>query len=130
MKKLIAIFFILIYSFATAGATIHSHYCMGEYMGSSLFHSKSDKCSKCGMKAAKSKGCCKDEHKFVSLKREHNQAKASAEVPNFFAENSLPVYITYNIATVSHKIETVAIIHPPPLIHKQRLHLLNCVFLI
>lgn len=128
VKKLVAIFFLAIYSLTTVGATIHSHYCMGEYMGSSLYHSKSDKCPKCGMKADKSKGCCKDEHKYFSLKREHNQPKASVEIPNFFTEIVLPVYITFNIVPAYYNSETVAIIHSPPLIHKQRLHLLNCVF--
>ncbi len=131
MKKLVAIFFLTIYSLTTVGTTIHSHYCMGEYMGSSLYHSKDNKCEKCGMTKAKSKGCCKDEHKFVSLKREHNQTKASVEVPNFFNQTLLPTYITYNIVAVTYPTTTVkTIIHPPPLIHKQRLHILNCVYLI
>ena len=130
VKKLVAIFFLVIYSITTLGATIHSHYCMGEYMGSSLPHKAKDKCEKCGMTKAKSKGCCKDDHKFLSLKREHNQTKASVEIPNFFAETLSPVYITYNIVPVYYNSETVTIFHPPPLIPKQRLHLLNCVFLI
>ncbi len=130
MKKLVAIFFLIIYSLTTVGATIHSHYCMGEYMGSSIYHSSNNKCEKCGMTKAKSKGCCQDEHKYVSLKREHNQTKASVEIPNFFAEVTIPVFISYDFVTVSHNIETATIIHPPPPIHKQRLHLLNCVFLI
>lgn len=129
MKKLVAIFFLLIYSLTTVGTTIHSHYCMGEYMGSSLFHSQQDKCPKCGMKAAKSKGCCQDKHKYVSLKREHNQTKASVEIPTFFTELTLPVYLTFNIVAVTYPTSTAnTILHSPPLIHKQRLHLLNCVF--
>lgn len=130
MKNLVAIFFLVIYSLTTVGTTMHAHYCMGEFMGSSLYHSKSEKCNKCGMTKAKSKGCCKDEHKFISLKREHNQTKASVEIPNFFAEAPVPVSIFYDIIPVSYNAETVAIIHSPPLIHKERLYLLNCVFLI
>lgn len=129
MKKLVAIFFLLIYSLTTVGTTIHSHYCMGEYMGSSLYHSKENKCEKCGMTKAKSKGCCEDKHTYVSLKREHNQTKASVDIPNFFAEAPVPVFITYNVVTVTYPTTTVnTILHRPPLIHKQRLHLLNCVF--
>lgn len=131
MKKLVTIFFLVVYSLTTVGATLHSHYCMGEYMGSSLYHSKDNKCEKCGMKKAKSKGCCKDEHKYVSLKREHNQTKASVEIPNFFTETILPTYFAYDIVVVNYPATTAkAIIHPPPLIHKQRLHILNCVYLI
>ena len=131
MKKLVAIFFLTIYSLTTVGATIHSHYCMGEYMGSSLYHSKDNKCEKCGMTKAKSKGCCEDKHTYVSLKREHNQYKASVEAPNFFAEAPVPVFVTYNVVAVTYPITTAnTILHPPPLIHKQRLHVLNCVYLI
>ncbi len=83
------------------------------------------------MTKAKSKGCCQDKHKFVSSKREHNQTKASVEIPNFFTETLLPTYLTYNIVAVSYPTQTVNyIIHPPPLIHKLRLHVLNCVYLI
>jgi hypothetical protein len=129
MKKIVAIFFLLIYSLTTVGATIHTHYCMGEFVGSSLYHSNAEKCNSCGMKASKSKGCCKDEHKYVSLKREHNQTKASAEILNFFTEAAVPVFITYNFVTVNYPTITAnTTLHPPPLIHKQRLHLINCVF--
>ena len=104
---------------------------MGEYMGSSLYHSKDNKCTKCGMTKAKSKGCCQDKHKFVSLKREHNPNKATLKVPSFFAETILPTYITYNIVAVTYpSITANTILHPPPLIHKQRLHLIYSVFLI
>ena len=130
VKKLVAIFFLAIYSLTTVGTTIHAHYCMGEFMGSSWYHSTSEKCNKCGMTKAKSKGCCKDEHKYVSLKREHNQTKASVEIPIFFAEAPAPVSVSYDIVPVSYNIQTVAIIQSPPLIHKERLHLRNCVFLI
>lgn len=131
MKKLIATFFLVIYSLTTVGATIHSHYCMSEYMGSSLYHSKDIKCEKCGMTKAKSKGCCKDEHKFVSLKREHNHIKTLIEVPNFFVQTILPTYITYNIVAVTYTTTTAKkIIYSPPLIYKQRLHILNCFYLI
>ncbi|MFY7965550.1 MAG: HYC_CC_PP family protein [Chitinophagaceae bacterium] len=129
VKKIVAIFFLLIYSLTSVGTTIHAHYCMGEYMGSSLFHSKENKCEKCGMTKAKSKGCCKDEQKYVSLKSEHNQTKVSAVITNFFAEAPVPFLITYNIVAVTYPTTTASTIpHPPSLIHKQRLHLLNCVF--
>ena len=83
------------------------------------------------MTKAKSKGCCQDKHKYVSLKREHNQTKATAQVPNFFSETLLPTYITYNIIAVTYPTTTAkTILHPPPLILKQRLHILNCVYLI
>lgn len=104
---------------------------MGEYMGSSLYHSKDIKCEKCGMTKVKSKGCCKDKQKYVSLKREHNQTKASVQLPNFFAQTLLLNCITYNVIAVTYTTTTPkTIIHSPPLIYKQRLHILNCFYLI
>ncbi len=130
MKKLVAIFFLVIYSLTIVGATIHAHYCMGEFMGSSLYHKAKNKCEKCGMTKAKSKGCCKDEHKYVSLKREHNQTKASVEIPNFFAEAPVPVFISYDIFTVYNPIKNSVLFCSPPPIEKQKIYLRNCVFLI
>ena len=83
------------------------------------------------MTKAKSKGCCKDEHKYFSLKREHNQTKASVEIPNFFSEATVTIFINYNIVAINYpKAVATPIVRPPPLIHKQRLHILNCVYLI
>lgn len=128
VKKVVAIFFLFIYSFTTVGATIHSHYCMSKYMGSSLYHPKNNKCEKCGMAKAKSKGCCKDEHKYISLKREHNQTTASVEVPGFFSETLLPSCVIYDVASVFCNIKTVATTHSPPLLNLPSLNILYCIF--
>ncbi|MEI6586980.1 MAG: hypothetical protein WCL56_12895 [Sediminibacterium sp.] len=74
MKKLITIFFLLIYSFATVGATVRVHYCMEKFVGFELFHSNStkDKCAKCGMKKSTTKkACCKDETKQIKIEKEY-----------------------------------------------------------
>ena len=51
---------------ASLGATLHLHYCMGKLADWRFSHSRSEKCSKCGMAKTKEKdnGCCKDEQKF------------------------------------------------------------------
>ena len=131
MKKLIAIFFLLIYSFTTVGTTIHSHYCMGEYVGSSFYHTQDSKCEKCGMKTAKANGCCTDQEKYIQLKREHNQSIATLEVPNYFTEVIVAVHFyiqpAYSIENCSIKN---ILLRPPPIINSVKLHLMNCVFLI
>lgn len=132
MKKFIAIFFLLVYSVTTVGATIHSHYCMGEYVGSSFYHTQDSKCGKCGMKTVKQKGCCKDEHKYIQLKREHNQNIKALEVPNFFAETLVTTTYFFETETTFQKLtkENKTPTHPPPFISSVRLHVLNCVYLI
>ena len=131
MKKLIAIFFLLIYSFTTVGTTIHSHYCMGQYVGSSICHTEDSKCAKCGMKTAKSKGCCTDQEKYIQLKREHHQSIAPIEIQHFFTEATITsnFYFYTNCSTQNCSIKNV-LLRPPPLINSIKLHLLNCVFLI
>lgn len=130
MKKLITIFFLLSYATSSIGTTVNLHYCMGEYMGSNLFHSSTDKCPKCGMKVAKSKGCCKDEQKLIKLQDEHKKAQQDVLLQFFFAQTlPTPFYnydfqpIYYN-SVVTEKLQ----LPPPPLISTVRLHLLNCVF--
>jgi len=64
----------LIYSFATVGATVRVHYCMEKFVGFELFHSNSvkDKCAKCGMKKSTTKkACCKDETKQIKIEKEY-----------------------------------------------------------
>ena len=84
------------------------------------------------MKAAKAKGCCKDEHKYIQLKREHNQNIKASEVPNFFAETLVTLTYFFETETTFQKLtkENETALHPPPLISSVRLHALNCVYLI
>ena len=132
MKKIVAIFFLFIYGFTTVGATIHSHYCMGEYVSSSLYHTAKEKCGKCGMTKTKSKGCCKDGHKFVSLKRLHNQANQTHKLQTFFNQALPTPFINYNFSTTYYITadKQKNLIPLPPLIASVRLHILHCVFLI
>lgn len=129
MKKIVVILLLLIYGSATMGATIHMHYCMNEFVGWSLWHGKKDKeCGKCGMKEKKG-GCCKDEHKQIKLKAEH-QKNATAQYIQFL---DVPELVT-PIADYSFKGTPIAldfpVSNPPPKIPRERLYILHCVFLI
>ena len=120
----------LIYGCATMGATIHLHYCMNDFVGWSLWHDKDNECGKCGMKEdEKKKGCCKDEHKQVKLKTEH-QKSATAQYIQFL---DVPALIA-PVVDFSFKVSAVSLTFPvsnaPPKIPKERLYILNCVFLI
>lgn len=129
MKKIAVILLLLIYGSATIGATIHMHYCMNEFVGWGLWHGKKDKeCGKCGMKEKKG-GCCKDEHKQVKLKTEH-QKSVTAQYIQFLDVPALVV----PIADFSFKGTSISLDFPvsnaPPKIPRERLYMLNCVFLI
>ena len=129
MKKIVVILLLLIYGSATMGATIHMHYCMNELVGWSLWHGEKDKeCGKCGMKEKKG-GCCKDEHKQVKLKTEH-QKSATAQYIQFLDVPAL----TTPVADFSFEIKPASLAFPvsnaPPKIPRERLYILHCVFLI
>ena len=111
------------------GATIHMHYCMNEFVGWSLWHGEKEKeCGTCGMKEKKG-GCCKDEHKQVKLKTEH-QKSATAQYIQFL---DVPALIT-PVADFSFKVTPTSLAFPvsnaPPKIPRERLYILHCVFLI
>jgi hypothetical protein len=131
VKKIIAIFFLIVYGFTSVGATVHMHYCMGEYVGTTLLENKNSKCGKCGMKESNKKnGCCKDEHKEFKLKTDH-QKSGIANLVNVIAAPVLPTEIPfYNFVLEQNSKFTYTNLHPPPNIQKQRLHILYGVFLI
>lgn len=92
MKKTLLSILAALYITASGGAVVHLHYCMDKLVGWALWHNDNgrDKCSKCGMdKGAKSKGCCKDEHKLVKINKDHkndnNSYKLNQPVKNVFS---------------------------------------------
>jgi hypothetical protein len=129
VKKIVVIFLLLIYDFTTIGATVHLHYCMNEFVSWSLWHGKDDnKCGKCGMKEKKG-GCCKDEHKQFKLKTDHQKSAVAQYVQLLDA----PALLT-PVAAFNFKVNAVTLNFPvsnaPPKIPRERLYILNCVFLI
>ncbi|MBA2562026.1 MAG: hypothetical protein H0V14_03785 [Chitinophagaceae bacterium] len=130
MKKLAAIFFLIIYGFTSVGATVHIHYCMNELVGWSLSKTNTEKCGKCGMEKESDDGCCTDLHKQIQHKDSHKKVDSSPGLPYFTGISILPqanavINIFYSFTTVRGLA-----IHPPPLITLLRLHILKCVFLI
>ncbi len=131
MNKIVAIFFLVVYGFTSIGATLHTHYCMGTYVGTTLLENKDSKCGKCGMKeAAKKKGCCKDEHKEFKLKTDQQKASIASFIATIFAPVALPQYQDYKIGKLQVTKLCYSNYHPPPNIHNQNLQVLYCIFLI
>ena len=129
MKKAIAIFFLIIYGFTSVGATVHSHYCMNKFVGASLWHNSNSKCGKCGMTEKNSKGCCKDEHKQIKLKADHQKAVNDCY---FFLDIS-PEILTYHTqpnfveSTIS---KTLPNANAPPPKQGIPIYILYCTYLI
>lgn len=99
------------------GATVHLHYCMGEYVNASLIHNEEHQCGKCGMKKpTQKKGCCHDEHKTFKTAEHHSATivydliqHSSELLPNI----AFGQYYAAKIACTGRK---AAPIHAPPLI--------------
>jgi hypothetical protein len=131
VKKLVAIFFLVLYGFASIGATVHTHYCMGEYVGTTLLKNKDSKCGKCGMKESNKKnGCCKDEHQEYKLKVDQQKSNVADFIHAFFVPVDLLKYNNYTIVKLQVTKLCYSNYHPPPDIHNQNLQVLYCTFLI
>jgi hypothetical protein len=128
VKKIVVILLLFIYGSATMGATIHLHYCMDVFVGSSLWHNnKDDKCGKCGMKEKKG-GCCKDEHKQFKLKTDH-QKSGIAQYVKIFDTPALTSPIT-EFDFKGSLLLAFSVSNGPPEIPRKKLCILHCVFLI
>lgn len=132
MKKCIVFLLLLTYCFSSIGATLHTHYCMGENIGTSFKKAKNNKCTKCGMKDSnKKKGCCNDEEKEYKIKSEYqkSQLQECAKKNVFFT----PILTTYNEFLFSTNFEnkkTYTNYYPPPIVLTVKLHVLYSVYLI
>jgi hypothetical protein len=130
VKKTVVILLMLIYGSATMGATVHLHYCMNEFVGWSLLHSKDDTCGKCGMEEKDKEGCCKDEHKHFKLKADHQKAAVAAFITNIVAPAVITPTTDFDFQPFLKVIERYSPCHAPPDIVRKRLHILYSVFLI
>jgi hypothetical protein len=102
---------------------------MNQLIGWSLWHGETDKnCEKCGMKEKKG-GCCKDEHKQVKLKSEHNRIASVQSIQNIDVRA-----IATPFTDLVYKSPTISLSFPvsedPPKIPNERLYMLHCAFLI
>jgi len=124
MKKIIVFIVALFYLFASTGATVNLHYCMGKLITWGLLKGDGDKCDKCGMK--KNDGCCKDEHKFVKNNFDQKATESSIEVIKF-----LPVTSTATVFNISEfyssLIHEYPVSHAPP-VSDREIYIRNCVF--
>ncbi|MEC5142535.1 hypothetical protein [Chitinophaga sp. 212800010-3] len=130
MKRILAIFFALLYTTLTSGVAVNVHYCMGKLAGIEWQETPDGFCQKC-KKPAKGMDCCKNEFKFCKVTESHQAAKTLQ--PNFSlyqADLQLPVreLPTPVIAVTDAPIGGYP--HDPPDISDTPIFLKNCTFLI
>ena len=81
MKKLVAIFLIMIYTAFSTGLTVYSHYCAGKLASVSFFNPNNGGCGKCGKKM--SKDCCKDTQQNLSLDESQLGSNTNITIPDY-----------------------------------------------
>jgi len=90
MKKFFATILAILYLSLSAGATIHVHFCMDEFVNISLSDTKNAVCEKCGMQShSKTNDCCKD-IKIVKKTADTHQSNHADHTINTVAKAILP----------------------------------------
>ena len=129
MKKLLITFLAVFYLGVSSGATVHFHYCMGQYIDWGFSNEKTDNaenCSNCGMSISKSEDCCKDNQLKFKVKDSLKvtviayHAKMLVIDPGTFPdfiETSVPFVKEFNPYS-----------HPVPRTQKTPVFLRNCNF--
>ncbi len=124
MKKLQAIFLVVIYLSVSSGVVMNFHYCMGKIAEITLGKTQANKCGKCGMENT---GCCNDEVKVIKLQDSHQAAHVQAEISSLPALNEVyhyPLSWSFtSLSSVSHLKN-----HSPPGYGEPALCIKNCVF--
>ena len=130
MKKFIVSILAFLYLGLSTGATVHMHFCMGKFIGSSLWHNeKSDLCSKCGMTKTNSKNkCCKDEHKVIKVEQDQKSADAAYQMVQLTSVLISFSHFVIPEIYVSSIIEGGLYSNAPPLTYQVPIYIRNCVF--
>lgn len=132
MKKFITAILAIVYMGTSAGANLHFHYCMGKLVSWDLSGKEAAHCPGCGMtkKETDSKGCCKDEHKFVKNDNDQKATDASLQLLQL-PVTDLPIALiespSFNFTFIS---KDCPVSNAPPRSHGVAVYILNRAFLI
>ena len=123
MKKLLAIFLLLVYTAASSGTVMSAHFCMGELAGISIGEKQQEQCGYCGMEDA---GCCHDLLQIVKLDGSQLEKSASVSLDyKFVVPQPTPNFTIvqlYGISNDDLNSRFITILGSPPI------YLRNCVF--
>ncbi len=127
MKKLVVIILAFLHLSASAGVSLHMHYCMGKLADWDLSKKESRICGNCGMEKSGKNDCCKDEYKFVKNSDDQKAAESAFQLMQL-ASTALPVTVfetlTIDLPSVT---EAYPISHAPP-DTQPAAYIRNCVF--
>lgn len=132
MKKIVVVILAFVHLSASAGVTMHMHYCMGKLADWGFSSKESRICGKCGMEKStkKNNGCCKDEHKFIKNNTDQKAAESAYQLMQVTAI-TLPASV-FEIPAMDLPSVTEAnpISHAPPRTGGIAVYIRNCIFLI
>ena len=122
MKKLLAILLLLVYTAASSGTVMSTHFCMGEFAGISIGEKQQEQCGYCGMEDA---GCCHDLLQVVKLDGSQLEKSSSVSLDYKFTappSSNFTVVQTYSSPSYDVKSHFDTNLDGPPI------YLRNCVF--
>lgn len=128
MKRLLAIAFLLCYTFTLGGVALRFHFCGDELADVGLL--TSGKALQCRCEAKQEAGdCCKEKQLVIKVKdlhkKEGNQFSIKLLTPQFVTTGYSGLMAA--ILQKSGEPQNEILVDPPPGI-KLRIHLVNCVF--
>jgi len=127
MKKILAFILLITYAFASSGASVDLHYCMGKLIGLDFDYSSKRQCGNCKMPVKDTKGCCNNKQFKAKIDTDQQVTQNNISLNNDFTatthEYSVLNNILYNSTTIVHPL-----IHGPPLISYTPLYLFDCSF--
>ena len=128
MARVILTISTFIYLVFSSGWVLDVHYCMNKISSVHLFETKPEQCSKCGMDAKESEGCCHDEQQVVKLVQDQRTPETFTYTITAPASFEAAVdFATYTTLWKSEQ-QVVLVAYDPPEYPSQELYLLNRVF--
>lgn len=132
MKKVVVYIIALLYIWLSTGAIVHMHYCMGKFVGSSLWsnnNNETEVCGKCNMsqKASKHK-CCKDEKKLVKVVEDQKIADSVYQISQLNYTGITLNYFTISETPVPSQVQEKLRSNSPPVYYRVPIYIRNSVF--
>lgn len=132
MKKFITAIVAVICLATSTGATLRFHYCMGELVGWGFGNKEAKHCAGCGMtkEETDSKGCCKDEDKFIKNTSDQKSTETTYPTLNLFTVIQPSVLFDVNCLLRTAVSKKKPFSNAPLRRCGTPVYIINCVFLI
>lgn len=129
MKKATAILLMLLFLISQSGIALSLHWCGGKVTSIDVFSSHAHRCA-CKKKEMKP-GCCKDKTTYFKVKTILAKEASQIEIKQVFSKLFLRPFSKITIGYVYNPVVRIAdFYHPPPLMPKSPIYLLDRVIII